>query len=148
MIGDTTLSATGYPVSNDNHSKQETPESTGWSNPLIKVEITGRKRFNPMDYFEPGDVGVNTRQAVGKPAGRPLFTVTFWMPDSLCDGTHLAGLSPSYQAPTVHNPRNNLKVTHFQRHTKSGKQSLVKASLRKQTDPVKGMSPLPLTVVS
>ena len=51
-----------------------------------------------MEYFEPRDVGVNTRPAVGKPAGRPLFTVTFWMPDSLCDGTHLTGLA----RPTKH----------------------------------------------
>ena len=97
-MGDTTLSAMGYPVFNDNHSKQETHESTGWSNPLIKVVISGRKRVNPMEYFEPRDVGVNIRQAVGKLAGRPLFTVTFWMPDSLCDGTHLTGLA----RPTKH----------------------------------------------
>ena len=97
-MGDTTLSAMGYPVFNDNHSKQETPESTEWSYPRIKVVISGRKRVNPMEYFEPWDVGVNTRQAAGKPAGRPLFTVTFWMPDSFCDGTHLAGLA----CPTKH----------------------------------------------
>ena len=35
---------------------------------------------------------------VGKLARRPLFTVTFWMPDSLCDGTHLTGLA----RPTKH----------------------------------------------
>ena len=61
----------GYPVFNDNHSKQETPESTEWSYPLIKVVISGWKRVKPMEYFEPGDVGVNTRQAVGKPAVGP-----------------------------------------------------------------------------
>ena len=51
-MGDTTLSAMGYPVFNDNNSKQETPESTEWSSPLIKVEISGRKRVKPMEYFE------------------------------------------------------------------------------------------------
>ena len=88
----------GYPAFKDNDSKQETPESTELSNPLIRVEISSRKRVNPMEYFEPRDVRVNTRQAVGKPAGRPLFTVTFLMPDSLCDGIHLAGLA----RPTKH----------------------------------------------
>ena len=51
-MGDTTLSAMGYPVCNDNHSKQETPKSTEWSYPLIKVVISGGKRVKPMEYFE------------------------------------------------------------------------------------------------
>ena len=108
-MGDTTLSAMGYPVFNDNHSKQETPESTEWSYPLIKVEISGGKRVNPMEYLEPRDVGVSTRQAVGKLAGRPLFTVTFWMPDSLCDGTHPTGLA----GPTKHQQSTSPEI--FQR---------------------------------
>ena len=69
-MGDTTLSAMGYPVFNDNHSKQETPESTEWSNPLIKVEISGRKRVNPMEYFEPRDVRLTPgRQWASQPVG-------------------------------------------------------------------------------
>ena len=131
-MGDTTLSAMGYPVFNDNHSKQETPESTEWSYPLIKVVISGGKGLNQWNISNSRDVGVNTRQAVGKLAHRPLFTGDFldawqslwWHPPDRP--------SPSYQAPTVHKPRNNPKVTHSQCQTTSGKQSLVKASLSKQ----------------
>ena len=108
-MGDTTLCAMGYPVFNDNHSKQETPESTEWSSPLIKVEISGRKRVKRMEYVELQGCRVSTRQAVGKLAGRPLFTVTFWMPDSLCDGTHLTGLA----RPTKHQQSTSPEI--FQR---------------------------------
>ena len=84
MIGDITLSATGYPVFKGTDSTQESPVSTEWSYPLIKVVISGEKRVKQWNISNSKDVGVNTRQAVSKLAvGRPLFEVTFWVPDSL-----------------------------------------------------------------
>ena len=88
----------GYPVYNDTNWTKESCVSTEWSNPLLKVVISGRNVLNQWNISNSMDVGANTRQVVGKLAGRPLFTVTFWMPDSLCDGTHLTGLAQ----PTKH----------------------------------------------